>query len=514
MNIFISCARKYLDLAEAVSAYLEQLGHKTWFDHAFSSRHNRSKWWERILDETRRCDVFLFILATQTLESQICRVQLTYAFGLHKRILFLMADHVDIDHLPLAFLEHPVLDYRLKNTKRKAELANAIDALPPAPPLPDMLPFAPTMPTSVRGSFGFRLSLPSLSYARQKTILREIKVLFLDERYAEIADILRQQLIGLWNRHDIHPRIKIDIETLLDRINVPTLTLKVEPRAYGYNPLFATFSPDGRYILTGSGYSPPQLWDAQTGEKVHQLRKHGASVLKMAFSPDGQYLLTNGHHHEAVLWDIANDHAIRSFVGHISEVCDVAFSPDGKYALTCCSGGVDDPARLWDVATGKEMGQFFGDRNGVFSIAFSPDGHYLFTGNYNVARLWNVATQQEVQHFSDHVNGVTGVAFSLDGKYMLTASYMTAYLWDINTGMKLRQFEYEQLTRNVAFSSDNQHIIVGNPDRTVSVWDIVTGQEQRKLTWFADFVSSVGFSPDGRTLVAGSQDGTVKLWTL
>jgi WD40 repeat protein len=58
------------------------------------------------------------------------------------------------------------------------------------------------------------------------------------------------------------------------------------------------------------------------------------------------------------------------------------------------------------------------------------------------------------------------------------------------------------------------HLTVVNRrrDRTVKLWDAVTGQELATLKGHGDTVLSVAFSPDGKTLATGSGDHTVKLW--
>ena len=53
------------------------------------------------------------------------------------------------------------------------------------------------------------------------------------------------------------------------------------------------FSPDGRYIVSGSNDKTIQLWDAQTGSQVgNPLQGHTDSVHSVAFSPDGRHIVS------------------------------------------------------------------------------------------------------------------------------------------------------------------------------------------------------------------------------
>ena len=70
----------------------------------------------------------------------------------------------------------------------------------------------------------------------------------------------------------------------------------------------------------------------------------------------------------------------------------------------------------------------------------------------------------------------------------------------------------DQIT-SVAFSPDGQHIISGSADKTICVWNAITGERVGgPFTGHTNWVLSVAFSPDGNHFVSGSADETVRMW--
>ncbi|RKK95321.1 hypothetical protein BFJ68_g14819, partial [Fusarium oxysporum] len=91
----------------------------------------------------------------------------------------------------------------------------------------------------------------------------------------------------------------------------------------------------------------------------------------------------------------------------------------------------------------------------------------------------------------------------------------TVKIWNVATGEEERTLEgHTDSVNSVVFSNDGKLITSGSGDKTVKIWNAATGEEERTLEGHTDSVNSVVFSNDGKLITSGSGDETVKIWNV
>ena len=218
-----------------------------------------------------------------------------------------------------------------------------------------------------------------------------------------------------------------------DRILEETLNLPLPKVFKGHTDLVycLSFSPDGRYVVSGSWDTTLRLWDVKKSKCISIFKGHIRGVTCLSFSPDGRYVVSGSLDKTLRLWDVEKAKCIRVFEGHTDGISCFSFGPNGKYVV---SGSEDETLRLWDIETGKCIRIFKGHTGPVYCLSFSPDGRYVVSGSGDkTLRLWDVETGKCIRIFEGHTEPVLCLSFSPDGRYVVSGSSdKTLMLWELD----------------------------------------------------------------------------------
>ncbi|MBC7817716.1 MAG: hypothetical protein IAG10_12555 [Planctomycetaceae bacterium] len=283
-------------------------------------------------------------------------------------------------------------------------------------------------------------------------------------------------------------------------------------------------SPDGKFFVSVAyGHrrdsSQPMtnewiIWDVATGKALHQGRDPGDqprrnainpqfAVRDAVFLPESQSLVTVGREH--TIRDCKTGQPLKQLDGQklTLPIVGVTLSPDGKQAFGW-SSAVGKFA-IWDIATGSRR---------MFSLEdsrlaeFLADGRLLLTGgpSGNRVRIFDIERGRLENFFSGEPSTAGRLRVSPDG--MMAATTIegegSVALWDI-AGQQLRA----QTNRGscACFAPDNQHLLIGRFDGTVSLARRATVDEQLGFTAQRDVILDVAFLPDGQHILTAGGGG-------
>src|ERR1700677_1474806 len=146
----------------------------------------------------------------------------------------------------------------------------------------------------------------------------------------------------------------------------------------------------------------------------------------------------------------------------------VAFSLKNRDLLTVCS---TEGVAVWNLRTKEKTALLSQQNTGAILI---PGASAVLSDTENSFSLWTLGEKHDSKKFPGHIDTIYAIAVTADGKTLAT----------------------------------------GSGDKSIKVWDLVTGQLRFCLTKHCDKVLSLAFSPDGRLLASGGADKTISIWRM
>jgi WD40 repeat protein/predicted Ser/Thr protein kinase len=280
---------------------------------------------------------------------------------------------------------------------------------------------------------------------------------------------------------------------------------------------FATFSPDGRRILT-SGERQSMLMDAagnRIGEPfAHVLHFRGVSQrLFPVFSADGKKLLT-ATTNRVVLRSSEDARAISRTLSFPATVKAIALFPDGH---RCAVATDDKRISIIDAVTGERAGPELQTIEPVRVLALNSTATRLagISGG-NRINVWDLNDTNSAPLEFLHANFTYQCDFVLNDRGILTTSYEnSARLWDAASGKLLHVLRHDGGVYRGLQINTNGLVVFGSWDGTARVWDLNRGlPAAQPHIVHGGPVLALAVDRARNHILTGSWDGTVRLHEL
>ena len=538
-HIFISYSRKDIDFASKIVQVLAENNLETWID--WKSIPKGENWELEIYRGIEEADALLFLISTESVQSEMCNKEIAHAVKNGKRILPIVIRDMD------AKIIHAEISKRnwIFCRDRKDDFDKAIEEI------------HKTIQTDYEWlKFHTNLQVKALDWQRRKDdsrLLRGTELREVEQRFSLLGTQVEPQPTGVQRRYIFSSRAhedRIQSRTRLLLVSGIVVAFSLACTATFFGVLarrnariqlaktvsavaanFLEEDPQRATLLALASQSIAETNEAQDvisrvpfafPQSTITIAEYTSRINSVSWNPDGSLVAIGADEGSIVIWDVAANKQSKKFTVEAGGINSTSWSPDGSRLVT---GG--QQIILWDVATGEILDRLASDPPGTVDWAaeWSPaqDMIIIYTITFIETSsptiwLWDLeeGTISELNNHLSQYDGAPCVSWSPDGTKLASSSHDGyIFLWEVGSDSPIKTFTLTDVVGTgrycVAWSSDGSKLGV-TAETSIVIMDAETGAVLKKLTGFESGGYYIAWHPTKNILASAGFDEKVLVW--
>ncbi|CAM9357835.1 unnamed protein product [Discosporangium mesarthrocarpum] len=289
-------------------------------------------------------------------------------------------------------------------------------------------------------------------------------------------------------------------------------------RDVGWSIISTDFSPDEKWLAYSSWSHYVHLCNTQGEYELHEaldfhpVHQGHFCLFTIQFSPGNTHILGAGSDKCVHLYSLERKERETCIEAHSGDVNAVAYTDQGGQVVI--SGGDDCVLKVWDLRSpNTAVGGLCGHQAGVTCITAKGDGHHLISNSRDqTIKLWDLRKGLDPK---DKKLKQAASLPSWDYRWENPVSPPHTRLADVS----IRTFEGHVVRRTLIrcyfspeHSTGQRFIYSGSSDGRVCIWDLLTGEMERDLSWHQDNTRDVSWHPELPLIASFSWDRSVGLF--
>lgn len=285
------------------------------------------------------------------------------------------------------------------------------------------------------------------------------------------------------------------------------------------------WSPDGKYIASGSMDGLLQIWTADTGATRLSVRSRIQPARSddypwsIAWSPQKNTKVAVSFVDGTIqVLDVSKAQMVSQFASQTYGTILLAWSADERYLAV---GGSDSIVHVYTYPGWQPIATCQGHTDTITALAWSPDGQTVASGDQDTTiRLWNPLTGRQKLVYTGHSGRIGSLSWAPDSTRLVstaTTPDQTARVWQVDGGTTLYTYPSPggAPIGEAMWSHNNRTIAVYGGDAEIHLLNAQTGKEEQSFS--SGIVLSLSWSPTDTRIVTGNEgasqtDNVARIW--